>query len=514
MYSPIRVVALLALLIAACDGASSQGQPPSADGRGELPRTQLEAASDESPAAQFYEANGWEPVWTGAAEGELASALDDRARYGLDRLRFLTREGADAADREIALTEAALGYASALATGAVSPGDLYEIYTIPVPAPNLVEGLASALERDSLGEWFDSLVPQDAAYDSLSQAYLRYREQAREGAGLQVEDGPLIREGDTDPRVPRIIELLRSADLLESASGADSSLEQSAERPADRYTASIKRAVERLQADRGIAEDGIVGPDTIQALNREPVDRARAAAVALERRRWLERRPPPSRIDVNTASTMLEYFRDGTSIDRRKVIAGQPGWKTPQLQSPIYRLVANPTWTVPRSIENTELSGVGPAGLRERNMVRRDGWIVQLPGPENALGRAKFDMDNSYAIYLHDTPAKSLFDRTLRQLSHGCVRVENALAFARMLARHQGIEQEWREAQASDEERFVRLPDRLPVRLLYHPTYVEPSGEVRFVQDVYGWNDAIGQRLGFGRSEAPRLVPDVEDLGP
>src|SRR5690606_35005499 len=108
------------------------------------------------------------------------------------------------------------------------------------------------------------------------------------------------------------------------------------------------------------------------------------------------------------------YWRDGKIADSRKVVTGKPDTATPQLGSPIYRLVANPTWTVPRSIERKELAGKGAAYLRRINMIWKDGWIVQQPGPKNSLGLVKFDMQNEHAIYLHDTPAKQLFDEVQR----------------------------------------------------------------------------------------------------
>src|SRR3546814_1721037 len=132
--------------------------------------------------------------------------------------------------------------------------------------------------------------------------------------------------------------------------------------------------------------------------------------VNLDLRRWLNRTPPATRIDVNTAAATLDYWHGGIPVDSRRVVVGQPDWEPPQLSSAIFRLVANPTWTVPKSIERSEMAAKGANYLRRNNMVRRDGWIVQLPGPDNALGQVKFDMRNDYAIYLHDTPAQHLFE--------------------------------------------------------------------------------------------------------
>ena len=507
-YSRSFVVVPLLLTIA-CGSEPSRGQP-SEERSGSVETSDvssqaLQDAASGSPAETFYEINGWAPVWNKSQEDALLSVLDERARHGLDRLTFIKKGNNRGAQREIALTEAVLAYASALSNGLLNPNDLYEIYSIPRPEQDLVSGLADALSNGSLEEWLQNLAPQDAEYAALSRAYLDARELAKASSDTTIEEGSLIRIGDSDPRVPGIARALVDGNYLERSGSS---------RSQNTYTTRMAEAIEQLQSERGIAVDGIVGPDTLEALNTSPADRARAAAVALERRRWLVRKPPATRIDVNTASTSLEYIREGSVADTRRVIVGQPDWATPQLQSPIYRLVANPTWTVPRSIEEEELSDLTPSELAERKMERREGWLVQLPGPENALGLVKFDMANDHAIYLHDTSARQLFQRNLRQLSHGCVRVADALGFAKLLARDQEISSEWQEARGGGEDTFLRLPDRIPVRLLYHPTYVAPSGDVRFAQDIYGWNGPIGKSLGFGAGDTRKFVPQVKDLGP
>ena len=147
-------------------------------------------------------------------------------------------------------------------------------------------------------------------------------------------------------------------------------------------------------------------------------------------------------------------------------------------------------------------------------MVLRDGWIVQQPGPSNALGLVKFDMANDQAIYLHDTSAPALFDRSQRHLSHGCVRVEDALGFARMLAEDEGVSAAWEAAQATGEMTFVPLPTRIPVRLLYHNVFVDSGGAVVFRTDPYGWNDPIAVQLGFVESAARHAEAQSIDIGP
>ena len=419
-----RLFLLPLFLVAACGSDTPDISP-----------AELRAAAGESGVGAFYEANGWHAVWSKEAERALHQALKGRAAHGLDRVAFLPGEEGSEAEREAALTRAALTYASALARGFVDPGKQYEIYTVPRPEPDLAAGLAEALGAGQVGDWLAGLAPDDAEYRALSGAYLR----------------------------------LRSVD-----------------------------------------------PDSSRALDRGTADRARAAAVAMERRRWLTRTPPPTRIDVNIGTAMLSYFRDGALIDRRRVVVGQPDWQTPQLQSQFFRLVANPTWTVPKSIEEDEMANAGASYFRRNNMVRRDGWIVQLPGPENSLGLVKFDLDNEYAIYLHDTPARALFEEDLRHLSHGCIRVVDALGFARIIAADQGLSGQWERARASrGEDLFLRLPEPFPVRLLYHPTWLDPaSGEIRFAPDVYGRKGPIGEQLGYDGGGDGRTVPHVRDVGP
>jgi murein L,D-transpeptidase YcbB/YkuD len=269
-----------------------------------------------------------------------------------------------------------------------------------------------------------------------------------------------------------------------------------------------------MQADYGIDPDGMIGTDALEILNLSDADRARAIAVNMERLRWLERNPPATRIDVNLAAARLAYWRDGKLVDTRKVVVGEPETATPQLGSPILRLVANPTWTVPRSIQRKELAGKGAGYLRRNNMVWKDGWIVQQPGPKNALGLVKFDMQNEQSIYLHDTPAKALFSEVQRQRSHGCVRVEDALGFAEMLARDQGVDAEWHRARATGKESYVALPQPVPVRMLYQTVLFDDSGEPVVRSDPYGWNDRVASALGFPASTGLRVKTRAADVGP
>ena len=484
---------------------------------------ELKDAVSDSRVREFYEGRDWKPAWTQDAAASIVPALRGAGRHGLDPADYIgpVRNAEGATAREAALTGAAIDLADALGEGKADPGELFSVYTLPRPEFDLVAGLSGALGKGNVGEWIESLAPSDAEYRALSQAYVKYAKLAAQGDESTIEDGDLIKVGESDPRVPQIARLLRNQDYLSDQNGTQGNQsDRQSDRQSDpqsepnRYTERMAKAVEKIQSDFGISDDGVIGPETLKVLNIGPSERARLLAINLERRRWIERNPPPTRIDVNIADAVLDYYEDGERADRRPVVVGQPGWETPQLGSAMYRLVANPTWTVPKSIEEEEIAPRGPGYLQRNNMVRRDGWIVQLPGPENALGEVKFDMRNDQAIYLHDTPATSLFDRTQRHLSHGCIRVENALQFARMIAREQGIMSDYGEAQASGSETFVDLPDNIPVRLLYQTAFLDPSGDVHFRTDPYGWDERVAEALGYEPRQSARLDTHISDVGP
>ena len=476
----------------------------------------LRAAAADDQTRAFYQRHGWTAVWTDTAAEALVQALAGRSAHGLDRVAFLAdQSSSDPAQREVALTRAAIRYAAALAHGVTDPTALHQIYTLARPEADLAGPLDDAIAHGMLGQWFAGLAPQDGTYTMLSNAYAAAVQQAQDGgdSGMRIAASDLIHVGDRDDRVPDIVAQLIQSEYLPASDDAASGAAASA--PADRYTPRIADAVRQLQQDYGIVRDGVVGPDTVALLNLRPSDRVRALAVALERRRWLARTPPATRIDVNIAAARLRYFRDGELVDSRRVIVGKPGKETPLLMAPIYRLVANPTWTIPKSIENSELADVGSDYLRRHNMVRRNGFIVQQPGPDNALGLVKFDMLDDQAIYLHDTGSPALFERSQRHLSHGCVRVDDALGFALMLAEDAGVADAWQQARDGGEQQFVDLPQRLPVRLLYQNVDVDDAGKVAFQADPYDWNGPVAAALGFDTGKTrTRANAETVDVGP
>lgn len=176
----------------------------------------LRAAVGDAQVRRFYEARQWLPAWTDEQAHALSTALSEADRHALDGRRIWEKvtEAASPAQREAALTGAALKYASWLANGAVDPHSIWKLYTLPQNCVDVVAGLLQALARNSVREWLAALPPQDAEYQALGKAYLEARETAAGEQPIRIQMGRSIRQGDRDPRVPAIASSLRRSGYL------------------------------------------------------------------------------------------------------------------------------------------------------------------------------------------------------------------------------------------------------------------------------------------------------------
>jgi L,D-transpeptidase YcbB len=478
--------------------------------QGGSPSNQTAAGSRTSDGTTQY-------AWNAKVEQQLRDAIANAPANGLKPELFLKGDSKDAAT----LTQAALRYASALANGYADPTKLHEVYTIPHPQVDVRQGLQQALQRGDVKSWLASLVPQSDEYRAFSQAHLHYLELAGKGAFQPVPDGKPIKPGSHDARVPAVAAALAAIGYLNPPQPQQAGDPKVRRRhrvtptPPTAYSPQLVAAVRRVQGEFGLKTDGVIKGDTLDALNAGPGYRARQLAIAMERLRWLQRDPPPTRIDVNTAASWLDYWRDGQRVDHREVINGEPDKPTPQLQAPIVRLVAKPTWTVPKGIGEKELATKSSAWLSKNDFVMKNGQYVQQSGNKNSLGLVKFDMDDDEAIYLHDTPAKAVFALPDRHRSHGCVRVENAVQFATGLAQQEGILDKFQQAMAKDDEAFLKLPNAIPVRLLYQTAFWDGS-RIQFRPDVYGWDENIAKALELapGPPQKIQQPESSDDIGP
>jgi murein L,D-transpeptidase YcbB/YkuD len=208
----------------------------------------------------------------------------------------------------------------------------------------------------------------------------------------------------------------------------------------------------------------------------------------------------------------VSFFADGKLATHMLAAAGRPGGdETPILASAVNEIVLNPPWNVPQEIADQELRPKGEAYLQREGFVTKDGpdgpRLVQQPGPDAALGLVKFSFDNPYAVYLHDTPAKAAFARSQRAVSHGCVRLAQAVSFARMLLSNEPgwSPERFDQVLASGETTHVKLTRTVPVRLLYQTAF--PEGDrIAFRPDIYGWDAKVLELL----DTAPKPRPEAK----
>jgi L,D-transpeptidase YcbB len=220
--------------------------------------------------------------------------------------------------------------------------------------------------------------------------------------------------------------------------------------------------------------------------------RQRAAILAnMEMWRWEPRDMGERRIEVNVADFSVAALEGDRVILQSRVIVGKPETPTPIFSSVMRYVLINPSWQVPDSIIRKELAPkLGYLSRRGYEVKTVGGRLTvrQLPGEDNALGRIAFMFPNDHAIYLHDTPARELFDAETRAFSHGCVRVEDPLSLAELVlgGETNGWTEERIEAAIGDKERTVFLPRPLPIHIEYFTDFVDEFGELQERPDVYG----------------------------
>jgi len=469
--------------------------------------------ASQADVRAFYDLAGWRPVWNADRLKALSAVATRSERHGLSGADYFDFVGlaADPASADVRTTAAALGYARILAEGRVRPEaveDLWEMQKNRVDAPR---GLSDALGQGRLLDWYEGLAPTDIGYSNLSAGYVRYSRLARQGGWPRFRAGDTIEPGASDSRIPALIARLVAEGDLKPEDGERLKAQGLV------YSRDLQTAVQGFQARHGLGVDSRIGAATQRSLAASADDRARQIALNLERRRWLKREVSPERIEVNTAAAIMVYWKDGKPVHSNRVVVGSPENQTPSLEKPFASVVANPPWYVPAGIARREILPKGPAYLAAHDMYVSNGTVIQRAGPSSSLGYVKFELRDSYAIFLHDTPSKGAFALTTRQRSHGCVRVQNAVDFARLLLSPDADKlAKFDDAQASRETTRVTTGREIGVRLLYWTAFVDGQGRVAFREDVYKRDQKLAEALGIAIT-LPTVVADgprANDVGP
>jgi murein L,D-transpeptidase YcbB/YkuD len=305
-----------------------------------------------------------------------------------------------------------------------------------------------------------------------------------------------------DPRVPAIRTRLKLTDGV-GPSRVESEI----------YDDALVDAVKRFQARQGLENDGVIGASTIVAMNVPLQERIQSIVMALERLRWMPEDLGRQYVIVNIAGFDLRRINGGNVEEHMAVVVGKPYTRTPVFSDRIRYVEFNPYWTVPPGIAaNEELPKLrkNPASLSEQGfeLVRGNevidpksiDWsrygsgnfpfqIRQRPGDNNALGHVKLMFPNEHNVYLHDSPARSLFSRNVRAFSHGCIRLARPLDLADQVLRAGGVSG-WNRDRidqviALGKNTVVSLQNPLPVHITYMTAWVD-GDFVNFRPDIYG----------------------------
>ncbi|WP_245516275.1 L,D-transpeptidase family protein [Ancylobacter aquaticus] len=482
--------------------------------------------TDREALAAYYTARNFQPAFTG--ESGLAPlgqvALDTFAgagAEGLDPADYAVpplpadADAAQRAETEMRVAAATLLYARHVQSGRFDPKTLSKDVdpspTVPDSAAVLAR-VADARDPQDARAALASFAPQYDQYRLLKDQLAQLQAQGQVVSHAPIPPGPSLRPGESDPRVP----------LLRARLGVG--LDAGAQEGDEFYEGALVEAVRAFQALAGQKVDGIVGRNTLAALNDAGADPVPDIIANMERWRWLPHEVAPAYVMVNIPEFMVRIVVDGSPVHETRVVVGKPETQTPILSESMQNAVFNPSWHVPPSIIRNEmlpkLRADPYALVRQGIDVVRNGRVIdpgtvdwrragtqgysfrQEPGERNALGRMKFMFPNKHAVYLHDTPSRALFSRDRRAFSHGCVRVHEPMEFAEALFALGRPGEGWSQQRLSrllgGKEKSLPLKNKYPVHLVYFTSFVDGNGQLVTREDLYGTNAATKSALGIG----------------
>ena len=531
--------------------------PPEKVDTSKVPNLRWPDFSDyQSYVATFYDDRNYEVAWTrdGAPTATATAFIQqfqDAAAKGLipedydaprwaDRVQALHDKSADAISLfDVAMTVNVMRYISDLRIGRVNPSR----FNFEVPVQDKKYDLAefvsdNVVDATDVPKLITTVEPDSEDYRKTEQALAHYLDLAKQQQEESADSLPTVAKavsvGEAYPAAGALLTRLQ----LEGDAPADS--EPSATHSTV-FNSTLSDAVKSYQHRHGIAEDGRLTPQTIKSLNVPLTDRVAQLQDSLERWRWL---PDPylhARLMVNLPEFVLRGYDSDHKLDfTMRVVVGQVmgQHETPVFTHMMRYLVFRPYWSVPVDIARKELvphmaanknylasknfevtnnKGVVLTDYTAKQVAQGAVMVREKPGPKNSLGLVKFIFPNQYDIYLHSTPAVSLFERSRRDFSHGCIRVQKPADLAVWVLQGQG---DWDLDKVEDamnngpDNKTVSLKTPLPIVIFYLTAIVAEDGQTHFFDDIYGYDAEMQKVFAKGPPYPVKPEPVVPKTKP
>lgn len=478
---------------------------------------------------QFYNNRAFELAWNDKKNiRHLMESIESAYDEGLDpqdyhqeritNLLGLSKKGdlsnADKVRLDLFMTDALILYASHLLEGKLEQSALRKEWDVEKnERPKNVDSLLTVtLHNHQVKTALESFKPNHYIYKLMKFHLKELRDKEKSGGWPQVSTGDVLKPGDTADRILEIRDfLIAVGDLHDKANVAGKV-----------YDKDLETAVKKFQYRHRLTQDGIIGKGTIEQMRLSLQDRIDIIRLNLERMRWIFHEPDDDFLLVNIAGFHVTRFTNRKAVFDSRVIVGKYHHETPIFKGEMKYIVMNPTWTLPYSIATHETlpkMKKDPGYLVSKHMEVMDrkgnllnpasiDWnrysagnfpfiIRQKAGPWNALGEVKFIFPNKYAVYLHDTPSRGLFNQQDRAFSHGCIRTEDKWGLMMSLMDDPEV---WNmdkinEILKSGETTKIDLPKPVNIYLIYFTASVDQDSNLLFMKDIYNRDKAVLKAL-------------------
>ncbi|WDF81078.1 L,D-transpeptidase family protein [Mucilaginibacter sp. KACC 22773] len=333
-------------------------------------------------------------------------------------------------------------------------------------------------------------------YDLLKNYLAKYRALDAKEKWTTIPSAKGVKPGDSSAVIPQIrTRLFKLGDFKGDTLG-------------NVFDNELQQAINQFQLRHGLTADGLPGPGTLAEMNVPLKKRIRQIIVNMERCRWLPVSLSTDYLAVNIPEFKLHVYHADSLLWSCNVVVGQKVHQTVIFYGQMQYVVFSPYWNVPESIVRNEVlpeMRKNSSYISKHNMIitgRENGLpvIKQKPGPENSLGLVKFLFPNSYSIYLHDTPSRSLFGESSRAFSHGCIRVGEPAKLTAFLLKYDTTWTADRiyKAMHLGKEQTITLKQKVPVFIAYFTAFTDRDNKLNFRQDIYDRDEQLASMILSG----------------